>query len=72
MNAKNKSKNATTLDEWHHLFFSFLCSQISIYLTSLCSLWNKKKVQKNAISKQPVSKHNWLGRFAFCTSLLPY
>ena len=24
MNAKNKSKNATTLDEWHHLFFSLL------------------------------------------------
>ncbi|KAG2632713.1 hypothetical protein PVAP13_2NG100603 [Panicum virgatum] len=54
MNAKNKSKNATTLDEWHHLFFSFLCSQISIYLTSLCSLWNKKKLQKYAISKQPI------------------
>ena len=40
------------------LFFSLL--SVSIYLTSLCRLWNKKKVQKNAISTQPVSKHNFL------------
>jgi hypothetical protein len=45
MKAKNKSKNATILEEWHHLFFSFLCSQFQ-FISPLCADCGTRKKYK--------------------------